>query len=209
MLKNTRLSILPALLVVLAACNPAAPAPTSPPASAPPSAGASASASSAPSATPVPEPTGNLVEFMCTLPFGGEGNTDHINYTDVRVGTHDGYDRIAFQFAGDTTLVPPVEMTAASPPFTQDASGEPLEVPGNAFIQIVFRGATAMGDDGTSTYTGPTRFDPEFPVLTSLVRGGDFEAVTTWIVGLSQETCYRSFYLPNPNRLVIDLQQPG
>ena len=46
------------------------------------------------------------------------------NITDVRIGTHDGYDRVVFEFAGG---LPEVSLERAEPPFTHDASGEPID----------------------------------------------------------------------------------
>ena len=61
----------------------------------------------------------------------------------------------------------------------------PLDVSGSSFLRLTMRGGTKQTEDGTSSYDGPTDFDPGFPALVDLVEGGDFEAQSTWYLGLS------------------------
>ena len=51
------------------------------------------------------------------------------------------------------------------------------------------RGGTKQTEDGTSSYDGPTDFDTGIPALVHLVEGGDFEAQSTWYLGLAAESC--------------------
>ena len=205
----TRTAIL-TLTLLLAACAvtrtggvPASPVITSVSASEEPSPSAT-STSPSPSATSLPtvEPSG-AAGFACGLPVEGSGTVTHTNITDVRVGTHDGYDRIVFQFRGG---VPQYSIETASPPFTQDPSGQPLTVQGSAFLRITLHGATKMTGTGGSSYSGPRNFALTFPVLVNLVEGGDFEAVSNWYAGLSRASCLRVSTLTEPDRLVIDFQ---
>jgi len=163
--------------------------------------------SSEPSAsgTPIPtaEPSGGA-GFACDLPVHGSGTVPRANVTDVRVGTHDGYDRIVFQFRGG---IPEFDIASATPPFTADPSGQPLTVNGSAFLSITLHGGTKQTDSGASSYSGPRNFAVDFPTLLTLVEGGDFEAVSTWYVGLSDMSCLRVSTLTEPDRLVIDLQR--
>jgi hypothetical protein len=43
-------------------------------------------------------------------------------------------------------------------------------------------------------------------VLLELRQVEDFEGTVQWGLGLSKTACYRAFYLTNPARLVIDIQ---
>ena len=45
-------------------------------------------------------------------------------------------------------------------------------------------------------------------VVTTVVEAGDFEAVSSWYIGLHDPTCARVLTLTDPARLVIDIQQP-
>jgi hypothetical protein len=67
-------------------------------------------------------------------------------------------------------------------------------------------GGTAQSPDGDPTYDGPFDFTPDFPKLTQLISGGDFEAVSTWYFGLDDASCVRVLTLTDPSRLVIDIE---
>jgi hypothetical protein len=128
---------------------------------------------------------------------------------DVRVGTHSTYDRIVFEFLD--TGVPQLLIERAHPPFTRDPSGLALAVPGSSIIRIRMLQTSGAGyarPDGQPTYAGPSRFEPGYAGLTSLVQAGDFEGVSTWIAGLTGPMCYRVSTLADPARLVIDLRAP-
>jgi hypothetical protein len=130
--------------------------------------------------------------------------TNRAQVTDVRVGTHDGYDRVTFEFAAG---IPQTVVEGVLPPFYADPSGLPLEVAGTAFLKVTMNGASKVTPDGAVTYSGPTDFEPGFDQLVQLVEGGDFEAISSWFLGLDGGGCYRVFTLTSPSRLVIDIEQ--
>jgi hypothetical protein len=200
--------LLVASLVTLAACQSASPSASS----GEPGQSTEASASGAPSAptsgTPLPTadpvPPEELGPFVCEFPVEGARTVQQtVNITDVRIGSHDGYDRVVFEFNEGT---PEYSLDRAEPPFTEDPSGRPLNVQGNAFLQLIMRGGTKQTASGASSYLGPTDFDPGFPQLVDLVEGGDFEAQSTWYLGLDSEACVRVIVLTLPDRLVIDIE---
>jgi hypothetical protein len=134
----------------------------------------------------------------------------YMNLTDVRVGAHDGFDRIVFEFeepnpnpAGNGGI-PRFDIRQAKPPFSEDPSDTPIQVEGDAFVRIVFQGASGYDFDGNATYDGPRRLTPGFGTLAQVVEGGDFEATNTWILGLSRPTCWEIHALHDPERVVID-----
>ena len=177
----------------------------SPTSSAPtPSAGASVGSSGAPSAAPSEAPR----EFSCDLPVHIDATVPIANVADVRVATHPGHDRVVFEFDGG---LPEAILERASPPFTHDASGEPVDVEGASFLRLTLIGGTKQMPDGSSSYDGPTDFATDFPTMRHLVEGGDFEARSTWYFGLDSEACVDVFTLDAEGdagfRLVIDLEQ--
>lgn len=195
-------------IVMLAACT--APTATGEPTGASPSPQTTAptTASATPSQTdPTEEPTppGGRGEFTCDLPITEDATVAIANIVDVRVGTHPGYDRVAFEFTGG---IPEAAVERAEPPFTEDGSGFPVDVEGDSFLRLTMRGGTKQTDAGTSSYDGPTDFDPDFPVLVDLVEGGDFERQSIWYIGLSEssDVCVRVFTLDDAPRLVIDIE---
>ena len=160
------------------------------------------------STTPTPTteaiPSDELGAFTCELPITEAATAFGItNYTDVRVGTHDGYDRFVIEFNLGT---PEFMLERDEPPYEQDASGFPLDVEGESVLHLVLRNATARDESEEPTYDGPLNFDPGFPVLVDVVHGGDFEAVTTWFIGLAKESCVRVTLLTDPDRIVIDVE---
>ncbi len=165
--------------------------------------GASAPASSP--ATVEPIPSEELAAFSCELPVVEDPTAAIANITDVRFGTHTGYDRVVFEFQQGT---PELTLDRATPPFTHDASGEPVAVDGESFLRLTMRGGTRQTDEGTSSYDGPTDFDPGLPALVDLVQGGDFERQSTWYLGLASDACVRVALLDAPPRVVIDVEHP-
>ena len=159
--------------------------------------------SSAPVSTPEPVPSDQLEPFSCELPVVEPGSAAIANIVDVRVGTHDGYDRVVFEFEQGT---PELTLDRAEPPFTQDASGLPIEVDGESFLGLSMRGGTKQTDEDTSSYDGPTDINAGFETLVDLLEGGDFERQSTWYLGLSDEACVRVLLLDAPPRLVIDVE---
>jgi len=156
--------------------------------------------------SPEPVPSEDLEEFTCDdLPIHEDATVPRANIVDVRMATHDGFDRVVFEFNDG---LPEVTLGRAEPPFTHDASGEPIDVEGTSFLQLTMRGGTKQTDEGTSSYDGPTEFDPGFPTLVDLVEGGDFEAQSTWYFGLGSEACVRVMALTDDGapRLVIDVE---
>jgi hypothetical protein len=190
--------------LVAAACSSPAdsPSPTEEPTSSP----APTAVPPASSDSPEPVPSEDLEEFTCDeLPIHEDATVAKANIVDVRMATHDGFDRVVFEF---TDGLPEVTLDRADPPFTHDASGAPIDVEGTSFLRLTMRGGTKQTDDGTSSYDGPTEFDPGFPTLVDLVEGGDFEAQSTWYFGLSSEACVRVMALTDDGapRLVIDVE---
>ena len=151
----------------------------------------------------------DLASKTCPSQTGGEKGV-YTNLTHVRVGAHNGFDLIVFEFAapspdpGGKPGIPLFEIKTAKPPFSEDPSDRPIAVFGDAFVRIVFQGASGYDFDGNATYDGPRRLTPGFGTLAQVVEGGDFEATLTWILGLSRPTCWQVQELHNPDRVVID-----
>ena len=192
--------------LALAACTPGGSASNTPDGSAlpssEPSVAASGAASVGPSASEV-EPTESLPAFACAPSVTIASTTDRAQITDVRVGTHDGYDRVVFEFASG---VPQTVIKPVLAPLYADPSGQEVDVTGTAFLQVVMTYGTKVPPAGGTTYAGPTNFEPNFDQLAQLIEGGDFEAVSTWYLGLKGGGCLRILTLADPSRLVIDIE---
>ncbi len=200
-------------LLALSACTGTDPSPSTslepaasvPAATVPGSARASEPAASDGAASLEPIPSEDLGAFSCNFPIVEDPSVAIANIVDVRYASHPDYDRVVFEFQQGT---PELTLDRATPPFTQDASGEPISVDGDSFLRLTMRGGTRQTDEGTSSFDGPTDFDPGLPTLVDLVQGGDFERQSTWYLGLAAETCARVLLLDGPPRLVIDVERP-
>jgi hypothetical protein len=125
--------------------------------------------------------------------------------TDVRVAAHDGYERIVFEFRN---VLPGYDVRYVEPPVVADGSGDEVPVDGAAILQIRMENALDADltqESAPATYTGPTRLSPDTPTIEELVRTGGFEAVLTWVAGLSEERPFTVTTLGAPDRIVIDV----
>jgi hypothetical protein len=144
-------------------------------------------------------PPSSLPNFRCEDQSGGGSVRAAI--TAVRVGTGSGYDRFVVEFAGD---VPGFKVQRHSgSTLIEDASGRPLTLDGASTLSVVLNPASGQG-----SYSGPNDFKPAYPVLREARRTGDFEAVTSWGLGLARASCFRAFTLTSPARLVVDVESP-
>ncbi|HUI50041.1 MAG TPA: hypothetical protein VL119_15225 [Acidimicrobiia bacterium] len=95
-------------------------------------------------------------------------------------------DHVIFDFEAKGTDLPGYSVTYGNPPFTQDASGAPVTIAGQAFVVVkVQPGYGYDFETGTPTYKGPL----SVPVggtnhVRAIVETGDFEGVLTWVIGL-------------------------
>jgi hypothetical protein len=149
------------------------------------------------------EPSEDLGPFACEFPIERRGDPVHTQLVDVRVGEHDGYDRVVFEFDNG---IPEYVVSQAEAPYTEDPSGLPIEVEGASVLQLVMIGATRFDEDYEPTYDGPTELAPGFDRLVNLVESGDFEAVSSWYIGLTGDACVRVLALDGPDRLVVDIE---
>ena len=122
----------------------------------------------------------------------------------VRTGEHEGYDRITFEFEGER---PGYRVEYVQPPITQDPSDLPVEIAGNAFLQIRLESAAAHNDSGEQT-VDVRELTPGLLSLLEAEQIGDFEGVVTWVLGLSEEVNFRVGELSNATRIYVDVLHP-
>ncbi len=126
--------------------------------------------------------------------------------TSVRAARHPGFDRVVFEFRGAR---PGFQVRYRARPVHEAGSGRVIQVDGTAVLEVGMAwAATAQISDGKlhRTYRGPSRVRPSgTPIVTEVVKAGDFEAVLTWVVGTRAHVPFRVFTLEDPSRLVVDL----
>ena len=121
----------------------------------------------------------------------------------VRVGAQAGFDRVVFEFAGDTT--PGYRVEYADPPARECGSGNEVSVMGGALLIVRLRPAKAHDDRGNVTIAERARA-PALPAVKEMKLICDFEAQVEWALGVAGRTPYRVLELRGPPRLVLDLR---
>ena len=122
---------------------------------------------------------------------------------DVRAAHHPGYDRLVFEFAGPLPSAHAVTRVAEVP---NEATGEPVRLAGRVKLAVTLRGTVSADLDGRPT--APTRRAFGLPDVLEVARAGDFEAVTTYGVGLTSAATVRVRTLSAPSRLVLYVDTP-
>jgi hypothetical protein len=164
-----------------------------------PSAVATTTPSPSPAQTP---PDASLPPFVCVGPASLTGSqSPTVAFVDaVRTGTHPGYDRVTIEFNNGEPAS--VDMSPhAGTTFTQGASGQQVTLQGTTGFLVIIHGA-----DEHTAYSGSIDIKTGYTVLVELRQVEDFEGTVQWALGLSKTACYREFFLTNPARLVIDIQ---
>ncbi|GEA83042.1 MULTISPECIES: AMIN-like domain-containing (lipo)protein [Cellulomonas] len=175
------------------------PTPTlvSTPTSTPPTPGASTE----PTSPPTSAPTGGAFTAPGTelsqLPQDGR-----LTVVDVRIGVHDGYERVVYELAGEGL---PGWRVGYVDEAVDDPSGEVLDVAGDATLQVVLLGTAYPMD------TGHDELDHDVMGtggVQQVTRPLTFEGQTQSFVGLDAQRPVRITLLADPVRVVVDLQTP-
>lgn len=121
----------------------------------------------------------------------------------LRVATHDGFDRVVFEF--DPGALPSLHVEYIDRPVRRCGSGEATEIEGDAWLSVLFEPARAHTDAGLPTAAPRERF-PKLPVVREIELTCDFEAQLVFVLGASRPGRYRVFELDAPSRLVLDIR---
>ncbi|WP_027004583.1 AMIN-like domain-containing (lipo)protein [Corynebacterium halotolerans] len=144
-------------------------------------------------------PLGNADSSMKTL---RPEAPSQLLVTDVRVGSHEGFDRIVFDLTGEGTPGWFIDYTEQP---TQQGSGHPIPYQGAVALNVNLDGMTypfqlGMEDPGIGTVPGAGN-------VTEVISSGTFEGRSQFVVGLSDRLPYSVQVLENPQRVVIDILQ--
>lgn len=112
---------------------------------------------------------------------------------------------IVFTFEGNR--IPQPRLRYVTLPILQDPSGNPVQIAGSSFLEINMQPASGVdlsGPQVRQVYRGPQRIPgPPGSTLRELVQTGDFEAVLTWVAGLTGQQPYSVRTACRPARLVV------
>lgn len=121
----------------------------------------------------------------------------------VRAGRHDGFDRIVFEFDGD--YVPGYKIEYIDRPVRACGSGHVVELPGDGWLEVRMPDVRAHTEAGEATVQNRQR-RLNLPLVKGLALTCDFEAVVTWVFGVSSPNRYRVVELSGPPRMAIDIR---
>ncbi|MPV36257.1 AMIN-like domain-containing (lipo)protein [Georgenia subflava] len=123
--------------------------------------------------------------------------------TGVRVGAHEGYERVVFDFQGSETPGWRVEYVDAA---IEEGRGQEVDLDGDAILQVIATGVR-YPEEAETDLLAQGSFDTEQTDLVDEVFvTGIFEGQNQAFIGLDEQVPFRVFTLTDPSRLVVDLQ---
>ncbi|WP_327087528.1 hypothetical protein OIE66_35140 [Nonomuraea sp. NBC_01738] len=148
-----------------------------------------------PAPTALPAPTGTA-----EVEAAHEGG-DPALVTGVRFAAHGSYDRVVIDLKGEM----PGYTVVWADELVEDGSGNTIDAPGGAYLQVTLNPANAHTDKGEPTWAGGPVFQAGLGNVTSVVRTGDFEGRVGVGIVLDHRAGFRVIQQSAPNRLVIDV----
>lgn len=204
--------------VLLAGCGTAEPA-TAPSASAGETSAAAAESTGAESAVTSPdgeaagpegEEGGSGVPAFDgdTRPDTQEASADAlVTVTEVRTGRQDGYDRVVFEVGGTGT--PGWDVQYVDQAYSQ-GSGDPVEVAGDAVLQVTLTGAGYPYATGVEEWAGPDPLPGNgTQTVTEVAWDATYEGTSVAFVGTTGEAPFRVYALEGPTRVVVEVGDVG
>lgn len=128
-----------------------------------------------------------------------------LTVTDVRVGHHDGFDRVVLELGGTGTPGWRVEYVDAA---VADPSDEPVELAGDSVLRVIVEGTVLPYDTGlTEAPIGTPLTAAGSTAVAEAVYLGAFEGQSQALVGVTGEPKpFRAYLLQDPVRVVVDVQ---
>lgn len=160
-----------------------------------------------PPATPATEPAPGEPE----QPFPADARPDTatpspgaaVTVTDIRLGRHDGFDRVVFEVAGSG--IPGWDVRYVADPRSQ-GSGDPVAVDGAAVLEVGLTGVGLPTDTGVAEYA---RREPltsgATEAVVEVVFDATFEGTTVSFVGVDERAPFRVYLLQAPTRVVLEV----
>ncbi|RNE49361.1 AMIN-like domain-containing (lipo)protein [Corynebacterium alimapuense] len=127
-----------------------------------------------------------------------EGASDWM-VTGVRVGSHEGFDRVVFDLSGTGT---PGWNTYYTDNPIQQASGFPVEVDGEIALKVAIFYTPYPNEESADEMADETTAGAG--VINEVVYSSLFEARSEYVIGMDRVLPYSVTFLEDPARLVID-----
>jgi len=125
-----------------------------------------------------------------------------LTVTAVRGARHEGYDRVVFELAGSGT--PGWQVEYVETPAAQ-GSGDGVDVPGQAYLQVTLQGTTYPYESGAEEVArGPVPVSGTETVA-GVVYDATFEGTSVAWIGTSARNPFRVYSLTGPSRVVVEV----
>lgn len=178
-----------------------APAPTSTGSSAP--GGPLASPTTAPGGSDAPDGTPTVVFDDAPTSTSAVSPSPELVITEVRVGSHPGYDRVVIELAGGSPDQAGWRVEYDDEPRTQ-GKGDEVELPGAATLRVIVTGLT-YPPTGTSTPSGLLA-DSAHGEVTGVYVDPVFEGQAQIFIGLDASRGFHVSMLDSPTRIAVDIE---
>lgn len=151
-------------------------------------------------------------------PLRGEASTEDreeeaerggvLAVTDVRVGSHDGFDRVVFELEGDGQ---PGWFLRYVDEARSAGRGDVIELEGEAVLSVAIHNLTLPPDlpDHIERWDDEHLDGPAGGVVTELRADVLFEGVQAFHIGLTGEQPFLAERFERPTRLVLDIHHDG
>lgn len=174
----------------------------------------SASPSASPSDPPTASPSASAgtedPDADAAAPeFGATGDAEAsagaaLTVTGLRIGTHEGFDRVVVDLGGTGTPGWFVQRTDRA---VEDPTGDVVDLGGDGVLALYVTGLGYPFETGVTELPVGTR-TPGGTVVTGAEFTGTFEGQTQIFLGLvDPQAPFRVFLLENPTRIVVDVQR--
>ena len=126
----------------------------------------------------------------------------------VESGDHGSFSRVTFFFL---QTIPNYSLQYVETPIAC-GSGEPLDIEGEAFLELRLTPATGHGLQGETSYVvRPEDAAGELPAVVDLQPSCDFEGELTWVFGLPEPLDFSISFLGAPlsrEVILVDIKNP-
>ncbi|SNR35847.1 hypothetical protein SAMN06272737_10427 [Blastococcus mobilis] len=129
-----------------------------------------------------------------------------VTVSDIRIGGHDGFDRVVFEVGGTGT--PGWDVRYVEVPASQ-GKGDPVDVAGDAVLQVTLTGVGYPYATGVEEYAGPSLTGAGTSAVTEVVYDATFEGTAVAFVGTGAKNPFRVHLLENPTRVVLEVAHSG
>lgn len=125
--------------------------------------------------------------------------------TDLRIGAHDGFDRVTFEVEGGEG-VPGWRIAYDDDPRSA-GSGQEVEIAGDAVLHVSLRNFAYPTDAPAEPRDGPDRLEPSrTAAVVEVLDDVLFEGHHDFWIGVDEQRPYRVALLEDPTRVVIDIE---